>query len=282
MGIQIGHSNIDMVYYGKEPISEIYQGTQLLYSSGVVLTINTVPADATVVFNIEKANWHSVKVKKGTIVNYTVSRDGYYSVSGSFTVTENMVQNVSLEQIYYNDGQTLWESGGGGAAATLNLLTSGRYRVICIGGGGGGIQSQLRHATGGSGSGFDCVFYLNKGDYYVYVGNGGYPVYQSSGGSAGDGENSQFGTSVAYGGKGGCNWPNPHGGEGGAGPTITYQALNVYLNSAGNYGLFSSNNIYDQTASIYGLAGAGGRAINSDQGDNRGNAGYVKVIFLGK
>ena len=52
MGIQIGHSNIDMVYYGKEPISEIYQGTQLLYSSGVVLTINTVPEDATVVFNI--------------------------------------------------------------------------------------------------------------------------------------------------------------------------------------------------------------------------------------
>lgn len=282
MGIQVGHSNIDMVYYGKEPIGEIYQGSQLLYSSGVVLTINTNPADAVVVFDVGKVNGHSVKVKKGTAVNYTISRDGYYPVSGNLSVTENLVYNISLEQKYYNDGQMLWESGIGGATATLNLLTSGRYQVTCIGGGGGGIEYRTRHATGGSGSGFDCVFYLNKGDYYVYVGGGGYPLYSTSSGSAGAGENSQFGTSVAYGGKGGFNWPDFHGGEGGVVPTITYQALAVYLNSAGNYGLYSNSVIPDQTASIYGLAGAGGRAVKSDQGDNSGNAGYVRVIFLGK
>lgn len=295
MGIQIGHSNIDMVYYGKEPISEIYQGTQLLYSSGVVLTINTVPEDATVVFNIEKANWHSVKVKKGTVVNYTVSRDGYYSVSGSFTVTENMVQNVSLEQIYYNDGQTLWESGGGGAAATLNLLTSGRYRVICIGGGGGAaerysVTATTKHwsATGGSGSGFDCVFMLTKGNYSVNVGNGGTGWH--TGGSdlpkiGLAGGNSCFGNCYAYGGGGGTVAAGPYvaPGAAGAAPTLTYAVVSSAFNRAGNSGQTSTSarDMLIGAASIYGSYGKGGDCLNNASVVN-GAAGYVKVIFLGK
>ena len=147
---------------------------------GGKLIINTTPADATVTFSTGKVSGNQTIVKKGTNVTYTVSKDGYYSTSGTVTVNSNQTINVSLEQKYYNDGQTLWESGSGGATATLNLLTSGRYQVICIGGGGGAAERYMKgmwekhwSATGGSGSGFDCVFMLTKGNYFVNVGNGG-------------------------------------------------------------------------------------------------------------
>ena len=293
MSIQINGSNIDVVYYGNSPIGEIYHGAQLVYSSGVKLTINTVPEDATVVFNIEKANCHSVKVKKGTVVNYTVSLDGYYSVSGSFTVTENMVQNVSLEQIYYNDGQTLWESGSGGAAATLNLLTSGRYRVICIGGGGGAAERYVEtfkkthwSATGGSGSGFDCVFMLTKGNYSVNVGNGGSGNLSTRApGKVSDGGNSCFGDSYAYGGGGGNCSAGPYvtPGAAGAAPTLTYAVVSSAFNRAGNSGQTSTlaSDMLSGAASIYGSYGKGGDCLNNASVVN-GAAGYVKVIFLGK
>ncbi len=295
MSIQINGSNIDAVYYGNSPIGEIYYGAQLVYSSGVKLTINPVPEDAIVAFSTGKISGHQTKVKKGATVAYTVSKNGYYSVSGTVALNSDQTINVSLEQIYYSDGQVLWESGSGGASTTLNLLTSGRYQVICIGGGGGAAERYSRttttkhwSATGGSGSGFDCVFMLTKGNYSVNVGNGGTGWHTGGGdlpkiGSAGG--NSCFGNCYAYGGGGGtvAAGPSVTPGSAGAAPTLTYAVVSSALNRAGNSGSTSTraSDMLSGAASIYGSYGKGGDAVNNSSTVN-GAAGYVKVIFLGK
>lgn len=295
MSIQIDGSNIDAVYYGGSQIGEIYYGAQLVYSSGVRLIINTAPADATVTFSTGKILGHQTKVKKGTVVTYTVSKNGYYGTSGTVTVNSNQTLNVSLEQKYYNDGQTIYESTSGGASTTLNLKTSGRYQVICIGGGGGAAEyynRQFMHtshwsATGGSGSGFDCIFQLVKGDYVVNVGGGGAGnLLINAGvtpGKVSDGGNSRFGDSYAYGGGGGTtnNSTSLIAGAAGANPTLTYTVISSTLDRAGNSGNTASSGNISGGASIYGYYGKGGDCSNNAAVVN-GNAGYVKVIFLGR
>lgn len=293
MSIQFNGAEIGSVYCGENSIGEIYHGGELIYSSGAKLTINTTPADAVVSFDVGKISGYQTKVKKGTVVNYTVSKDGYYSVSGSLTVTENKVIDIVLEQIYYNDGQTIYESASGGASTTLNLKTSGRYQVICIGGGGGASEKYSKHfmvshqsASGGSGSGFDCIFQLVKGDYAVQVGNGGTgKLGMTPQGKVDDGGNSRFGDSYAYGGIGGYINPNNQtiltAGAGGATPTLTYTVISFTLNRAGNSGNTASSGNISGGASIYGSYGKGGDCQNNASVIN-GTAGYVKVIFLGR
>ena len=251
MSIQIDGSNIDAVYYGGSQISEIYYGAQLVYSSGVRLIINTTPADATVTFSTGKVSGHQTKVKKGTVVTYTVSKNGYYSTSGTVTVNSNQTLNVSLEQKYYNDGQTIYESASGGASTTLNVKTSGRYQVICVAGGGGGSDwyrksTMITHrgSSGGSGSGFNCVFRLTKGNYAIQVLTAG---------------------------------------AAGATPKLSYTVISSTLNRAGNQGKTSTDRFNPATggASIYGSYGKGGDCQNNASVVN-GTAGYVKVIFLGR
>lgn len=291
MSIQIDGSNIDAVYYGGSQIGEIYCGAQLVYSSGVRLIINTAPADASVTFSTGKVSGHQTKVKKGTTVTYTVSKNVYYGTSGTVTVNSNQTLNVSLEQKYYNDGQTIYESASGGASTTLNLQTSGRYRVICIAGGGGAAEKDIQYwhntASGGSGSGFDCVFQLVKGNYAVQVGNGGTGIYSTKDnpGKVGDGGNSRFGNSYAYGGGGGrSNGKNDQtAGAAGATPKLSYTVISSTLNRAGNPGTISTDTYHPATggASIYGSYGKGGDCRRNASVVN-GTAGYVKVIFLGK
>lgn len=259
---------------------------------GGKLIINPVPEDATVTFSTGKVSGNQTIVKKGTVVTYTVSKDGYYSTSGTVTVNSNQTINVSLEQKYYNDGQIMYESTSGGASTTLNLQTSGRYQVICIGGGGGaaeryyngGMWKKHWSATGGSGSGFDCVFQLVKGNYSVNVGNGGSGnLSDRVPGEVGDGGNSRFGNSYAYGGGGGnCSaGPALTAGAAGAAPTLTYTVVSSALNRVGNSGQTSTSANISGGASIYGSYGKGGDCQNNAAVIN-GNAGYVKVIFLGK
>ena len=293
MSIQIDGSNIDAVYYGVSQISEIYYGAQLVYSSGVRLIINTTPADATVTFSTGKVSGHQTIVKKGTVVTYTVSKNGYYSTSGTVTVNSNQTLNVSLEQKYYNDGQTIYESASGGASTTLNVKTSGRYQVICIAGGGGASEWYEhvlgiihRGSSGGSGSGFNCVFRLTKGNYDIQVGKGGAgKLGTSPQGKVSDGGNSRFGNSYAYGGGGGNIQPGPvlTAGAAGAAPKLSYTVISSTLNRAGNQGKTSTDRYNPATggASIYGSYGKGGDCQNNASVVN-GTAGYVKVIFLGK
>lgn len=63
------------------------------------LTIETVPEQANVIINDEAIR--SITVTKGTIVNYKVYYDEYYTTEGSIQVNENMTLNVELAPLNY-------------------------------------------------------------------------------------------------------------------------------------------------------------------------------------
>ena len=139
-------------------------------------------------------------------------------------------------------------------------------------------------ATGGSGSGFDCVFMLTKGNYSVNVGNGGSGNLSTRvPGKVSDGGNSRFGDSYAYGGGGGnCSaGPALTPGAAGSAPTLAYTVISSALNRAGNSGQTGTEGNFSGGASIYGSYGKGGDCLNNASVVN-GTAGYVKVVFLGR
>lgn len=298
MGITVGNSAIGEVYYGNSAIGEIYYGSTLVYSSGVKLTVNTFPANAAVNFSTGKVNGKTVKVKKGTAVTYTVYLSGYYTQSGTISVTANQEINIVLEQQFYSDNQLLYECGTGGYSATLYLMTTGRYHIIAVGGGGGGaafykytMSRDECAAGGGSGSYFSGIFYLPTGAYESYVGGGGYAVTTdttSGANTAGAGNSTYINNVVAaHGGQGGYIYASTHeqavGGAGGALPDVSSAAISIEARQVGyTGGAVADVGTVNGGAGLYGSWGAGGGASTSGPTAYAGNPGYLRVIFLGK
>jgi len=71
-----------------------------LYGELCTLTINTIPEDAivTLTINEEISNERIINVPYNTIVNYTVTKDGYTESSGIAQITKNIILEISLEQ----------------------------------------------------------------------------------------------------------------------------------------------------------------------------------------
>lgn len=292
MTVHLGADKITELYLGGTKIGEAYYGSTLVYRSAVTLTINPTPADATVTFTGQgTVSGNSITVSPNTSVTYTVSKTDYTTQTATVTVTANQTINVTLVYTPYTPNQVLYESSTGGASKTLNLLVAGKYQVICIAGGGGGastngkVFSSRRYykASGGSGSGFDCVFQLSAGSYEVAVGAGGSGYFKNygngmpSGGTASDGNDSRFGTCYAHAGKGGNG---TIGGDGGAAPTLTYTRTTITLNTAGNSGSGStSSGTVSGGAAVYSSKGTGGSC--TDNAGNNGTDGYVKVVYKG-
>lgn len=235
----------------------------------------------------------------------------YKCYKGSTLIKKIYFGSTKIKKVYkgstlvwqadpYEPGTVIYESSTGGASATL-YLEEGLYQVICVAAGGGGAgsyrtaQGGAISAGGGSGSGFNCVFNLSTGNYAVAVGSGG-ASHAKNGGmnysnqTGGTGGNSKFGTSYAYGGGGGSVESNggKTGGAAGNAPTLTYTRTSTTLNSAGNKGSTTSGT-YDATASggtaVYGSHGKGGYAGAHKDSANvevAGNAGYIKVVYVGQ
>jgi hypothetical protein len=196
----------------------------------------------------------------------------------------------------YEPGTVLYESSTGGASTTLSL-EEGLYRVICIAAGGGGatngfdsVNNSTSAGSGGSGSGFNCVLSLSKGNYQVLVGSGGSNFIKTKGGTAGNGTNSRFGNCFSYAGKGGVakdGWKTGVGGSGGTNPTIAYTVVSTVFNSAGNSGSGTTNGTVKGGAALYKSYGKGGNAktTHSSGGSyssDKGNSGYIKVVYIGQ
>ena len=265
---------------GSQVISEYY-----------TLTINPTPADATVTFDKGTVSGNSCTVTGGTRVTYTVSKAGYTSETATVTVTADQTVNVTLV-IPYTPNQVLYESSTGGASTTLNLLTTGRYQVICVGGGSGGAyvySSKFSdgRASGGSGAGFNGVVYLSEGNYTVEVGAGGSgQAYETNGKSwatSTAGGQSAIDSIIVAGG-GGSATAGIHGAAqtAGSGGTLSYDSSKVQsysLATNGNAGTTAYNANIDGGASVYGGYGKGGNAGNSYT--TAGGNGYVKVVYIG-
>lgn len=71
-----------------------------LYGELCTLTINTIQEDAivTLTVNEEVSNENIINVPYNTVVNYTITKEGYTENSGTIEVTENTTLEVDLEE----------------------------------------------------------------------------------------------------------------------------------------------------------------------------------------
>ena len=313
MTITANNSNIGEVYYGSQAISEIYHGSDLVWSSGVTLTINPTPSNATVTFNTTGAvNGNTIKVKKGSTISYTVSCDGYYSKSGSVEVSQNISVSVSLEKQIYVDDQVVFEKAVAGTY-TANIEANGLYEIIAVGGGGGCGQMALGgqqytiaiSASGGSGAVVQGVFRLSAGSLSIVVGALGASKDMNNVAGASpttNGGNTTVGAicNVGGGGAGKAGWGNPVVQQGGAaGTVISYDSsalVSSTIISNGNAGTFNrwytgnrdgtiSTSVVQSPYPPYGSGSAGSATTRYSGGasftNSAGSAGYVKIIYKG-
>lgn len=255
------------------------------------LTINPTPADATVTFNKGTVSGNTCTVTEGTVVTYTVNRNGYRTQSASVAVNSDQTVNVTLVTPY-TPNQVLYESSSGGTSTTLNLLTTGSYQIICVGGGSGGAyvySSKFSdgRASGGSGAGFNGVVSLSEGNHTIKVGAGGSgQAYETNGqvwATSTAGGQSAFDSIIVAGG-GGAATAGIHGATqtAGSGGVLSYDSSKVQsctLATNGNAGTTIYNSNINGGASVYGGYGKGGNAGNSYT--TAGGSGYVKVIYIG-
>lgn len=94
-----GINNLSIFYQGNF-ITTGYLNNRLIFNGNLVtLTIEPSEQDAVVQFTTDGAkqiNDNSITVKKGTIVNYTVSKEGFRTVEDSITLQDNTTLNVEL------------------------------------------------------------------------------------------------------------------------------------------------------------------------------------------
>lgn len=193
---------------------------------------------------------------------------------------------------HYTPNQVLYESSTGGTSTTLNLLTTGRYQVICVGGGSGGAyvySSKFSdgRASGGSGAGFNGIVNLSSGNHTIKVGAGGNGLaYETNGKTSATstaGGQSAIDSTIVAGG-GGAATAGIHGATqtAGSGGVLSYDSSKVQsytLATNGNAGTTIYNSNITGGASVYGGYGKGGNAGNSYT--TAGGSGYVKVIYIG-
>ena len=192
-----------------------------------------------------------------------------------------------MDVVEYPEGLVKFESSTPGTYSVE--LTDGIYEITCVAGGSGGTglnqTIKLGKQTiymgqamgGGSGSGFSGTFTLTEGTYSITVGAGSGGAYNASIGAGGS--SSVSGVVTCYG--GGSHATNGVG-AGGAAPTVSLEATNITLNTAGNAGGSATSTSRNCTAaggaSVYGGYGAGGSATSATAASGSGGPGYVKIL----
>lgn len=89
-------------FYNGKFISKGYFGNNLIFNGDLItITINPTPNDAKVTFSdygigIISNDGKSLTVKKGTVINYTVSKEGYRIIEDSIELQSNTTLNVEL------------------------------------------------------------------------------------------------------------------------------------------------------------------------------------------
>lgn len=93
---------------------KINTSTSTLYT----LTINTTPADATVILTVDGENYnqHSIDIEYGTVVNWSITKENYISQSGTQVITENTTLTKTLEYLgdilsFYGEGEISYYMG---------------------------------------------------------------------------------------------------------------------------------------------------------------------------
>lgn len=114
--------------------------------------ITASPSDAIITINGEQTN--EIRVPESTNIEWSVSRDGYVTRSGEFTIYGDLTLDITLEEdCPYERNQVIFDSNGEiRNGEEIELETEGVYRVICTGcGGGGALYTQYGTGAGGGG-----------------------------------------------------------------------------------------------------------------------------------
>lgn len=262
-------------------------GDTVIAPDKIVTTATFISTDGAKVVVTSTA--HTVYV--GTTVAFLTTSTGY---SGTWTVTEKTTDtftfwmDVVRTPVTTATGCTynknfqykthIFSSTGPSTFIPTNLGSTGEIEVLIVGGGGGA-------AILGGGGGGGYVYLKNYKiksltSINVYVGSGGIGAIEAVGGN---GENSSFGTIIAYGGNGSTN-RGPGGNSGGnnIGGVSYSGSYGQYGNGTGGGGGGCYNNSIANGSSTFAwfIAGSGiknnitGKIINYGVG---GTAGYYGI-----
>jgi len=93
-----GSSQIKDIFYGNSPVNEIYHFNTLVYSRSIKLIIQPTPSDATVTLQCTGYTQvgNSITVNYNSSINYTVTKSGYVTQTGTIVLTNNQTLPISL------------------------------------------------------------------------------------------------------------------------------------------------------------------------------------------
>lgn len=223
------------------------------------LSISATPEDAVVKMNGVVRSY--VDVDPNTTVEWSVSKDGYQTQSGTQVVTESLEIDVSLSSQVA--GQVMFESSTPGNYNTR--LEDGLYELLMCGEGGDGYDShdiKNKRTNGGSGAAFKGILNLKNDNYNLVVGG-----------------DSRFAHIVTTG-AGKNSTPDVDGDVGiifinSTEEIISYEVaangVQNRVNLSYNYCLLP-----DPYKSSYGYGGQGKRYYTS------GGPAYIRLVYLGK
>lgn len=245
------------------------------------------PSDAIVVINDEERSF--IDVDPGTVVNWSVSKEGFEAQSGSQTVTKTIDIIVSLSSQV--PGQIMFESS---TAGNYNIrLEAGRYELIMCGAGGNGWSVGLPgnnwNWNGGSGAVFDGIVNIPTDNYQIQVGQ---TFINTSGSVSPVSAACIFDRFItAEGGYGGCPSGTSTVGVGNNGGALSINKPEAVESSTiasnGKNGIFLASDsglgivpapLSDEYKNSYGF---GGKSTTSGRGVLGGDS-YIRLVYLGK
>ena len=237
---------------------------ELIYYPNYPFTIGT--SNIQIGYSSFNTNSRITKISNNN-VDYVVAKgggDGGYGYTISITGTSNSI-NTATDNANYR--YALFNSNG-----TFTTNASITCDILIVGGGGGGGS---RHGGGGGAGGLIYLTNqtLNAGNYSITIGNGG--------GAGAVGQNTTFGSFIAYGGGLGGSWDTGAGGAGGSGG-----GSGSYEGTIGGTGVtgqgFNGGNVSSSSTYKHGGGGGAGGAGVSGTSTKSGDGGIgIQINITG-
>lgn len=251
------------------------------------LSISATPEDAVVKMNGVVRSY--VDVDPNTTVEWSVSKDGYQTQSGTQVVTQSLEIDVSLSSQVA--GQVMFESSTAGTYS--KKLESGRYELVMCGAGGNGWSVGMSGSNwnwnGGSGAVFEGIVDIPEDSYEIQVGK----TFTNSSGTASPASAACIFDKyiTAGGGFGGCPPGTNTIGVGNKGGALTVNKPEIVESSTvvsdGNEGVYKATDaglgivpapLSEKYKNSYGY---GGKSTTGGRGVIGGNS-YIRLVYLGK
>lgn len=148
-------------------IEALSENKSIVVALKMRFSIKASPEGAKIIINGVERSY--IDVDPGTKIDWSVSKEGYQTQSGSQTITSSIELVISLSS--QSPGQVMFESSSPG---TYNVrLEAGLYELIMSGKGGKGYNSgglKPERSTGGSAAAFKGILKLSEAFYEIKVG----------------------------------------------------------------------------------------------------------------